>query len=455
LGPELNIRTSHIMALIPLAAMAMRIASAPTANLSYLVIAAYALLGRAQAIQALALSWLFTMLSGGLAPSATGASIGRYAVIAAAALSILLRIRQGNGSIAISTPVFFTVVLGALLVIHSLYFSPMVDVSILKALSWTVVVATLLSAWSGLTDEGRKRLEHQLFGGLIILVLASLPFAFTATGYLRNGTGFQGVLSHPQAFGPMVAFLGGWLAGQMLGSPRPRWRDAALLGLCVVLVVMSEARTAGLALVLGVVTAVLVSSSLSGIPVRQLIPGLASRRLHALALISAMGVVLAGPMLSDRLGTYFKKRSDSANLLEAAEASRGGLVDRMTANIGKHPLTGIGFGIASDPATMQVDRDPLLGLPTGAAIEKGVLPVAVAEELGVFGLLLVLAWLWMLARRGARSGVVALSVLGIVLLTNFGESTLFSPGGVGLLPLILLTWAVTGRHHYLRRRSGV
>jgi hypothetical protein len=450
-----KIRTSHIVALIPLAALAMRIASGPTANLSYLVIAAYALLGRAQAIQALALSWLFTMLSVGVAPPATGASIGRYLVIAAAALSLLLRIKPGKGSSAVNPPVFFTMALGALLIIHSLYFSPMVDVSILKALSWTAVVATLLSAWSGLNDDARTRLESQLFGGLIVLVLASLPLAFTATGYLRNGTGFQGVLSHPQAFGPVVAFLGGWLAGRLLGSARPRWRDAVLLGLCLVLVVMSEARTAGLALVLGVVTAVLVSSSLSGIPVRQLLPGLASRRLHALALIVAMGLVLAAPVLNERLGSYFSKRSDSTNLLEAAEASRGGLVEGMMTNIEKHPLTGIGFGIASDPSTMQVDRDPLLGLPTGAAIEKGVLPFAVTEELGIPGALLVLAWMWMLVRRGARSGVVTLSILAIVLLTNFGESTLFSPGGVGLLPLVLLTWAVTGKHHYLRRRPRV
>lgn len=438
-----------------LVALAMRTASEPTANLSYLVIAAYAMLGRTQAIQAIALSWLFTMLSVGIAPPAAAASMGRYAVIAAAALSLLLRSRPGQWSLNVSPPVFFTMALGALFIVHSLYFSPMVDVSVLKALSWTVVVATLLSAWSGLNDDARTRLEQQLFGGLIVLVLASLPLAFTSTGYLRNGTGFQGVLNHPQAFGPTVALLAGWLAGRLLGSSRPRWRDAALLGLCLVLVVMSEARTAGLALVLGVVTAVAVSSSLSGIPIRKLLPGLASGRLHALTLIAALGLMLAAPILSDRISTYLLKRSGSTNVLEAAKEGRGGLIDKMTANIEQHPLTGIGFGIASDPSTMQVDRDPLLGLPTGSPVEKGVLPYAVVEEVGIPIALLVLAWVWMLARRGARSGVVSLSVLGIVLLTNFGESILFSPGGMGLLPLILLTWAVTGKHHYLRKQPRV
>jgi len=349
--------------------------------------------------------------------------------------------------------VFFTGILGVFLIFHSLYFSAIVDVSLLKALSWTVVVATLFAAWAGLDDEARSTLERQLFGGLTLLVLVSLPFALTATGYLASGTGFQGILNQPQAFGPTVAFLGGWLAGRLLGTRRPPWREAFLLGLCLVLILMSQARTAGLALILGVATASIASSQLSGIPVRKLLPGLSSRRLHGLAFLAVAGLVLGAPIVSERLETFIAKRSGTTNLLEAADASRGALADAMFENIEKHLLTGIGFGIASDPSTMNIDRDPLLGLPTGAAIEKGVLPFAVLEELGILGAMLVLAWIWMVIRRSARSGVVALSVLTIVLLTNFGEAILFSPGGMGLLPLILLTWAATGKHLYLRKRS--
>lgn len=448
----MRVNHTSIALVLPAIAMIARIASSGTASFSYLILAGYALLGRAQAIQALALSWLFTMLNQGIAPPASGAAIGRYAVIAAAAFSLLLRMNPGKASFSVSPPGFYTVVLGVFLMFHSFYFSEIADVSLLKAMSWTVVVATLFAAWADLGEEARARLERQLFGGLIILVLVSVPLAFTATGYFVNGSGFQGVLNQPQAFGLTVALLGGWLAGRLLGATRPRWRDAALLALCLIFVVMSEARTAGLALVLGVITASLVSSHLSGIPVRKLLPGLSSRRLHAIALMTVIGAVLAAPVLSDRINTYLLKRSGAASLVEAAETSRGGLVEQMVKNIREHPLTGIGFGIASEPTSMRVDRDPILGLPTGAAIEKGVLPFAVTEELGILGALLVLAWVWMLARRGARAGVASLSVLGIVLLTNFGEATLFSPGGMGLLPLILLTWAVTGRHQSLRKQ---
>ena len=157
-----------------------------------------------------------------------------------------------------------------------------------------------------------------------------------------------------------------------------------------------------------------------------------------------MGVLLAGSALSDRLDQYFSKRTDSSNLAAAYEASRGAVIERMWVNIQIQPWQGIGFGIASYPEDMVVDRDPILGLPTGAAIEKGVLPIAVMEELGVFGFFAVMLWLWMLVRRAARGGgMTALAVFFTVLLLNMGEYVLFSPGGMGLLSLLLIGWAAT------------
>jgi hypothetical protein len=69
----------------------LRLASENTANLGYLVLAAYALFGRAQAIQALAMSWLITMINPGLAPESSLAAAGRYLVVFAAAGSVFTR----------------------------------------------------------------------------------------------------------------------------------------------------------------------------------------------------------------------------------------------------------------------------------------------------------------------------------------------------------------------------
>ncbi|MBK8317255.1 MAG: hypothetical protein IPL05_00860 [Betaproteobacteria bacterium] len=84
-------RAITFLMLVPLLATVMRIAGGPAANISYLLIAGFALLGRKQAIQALALSWLFSMLNPALAPDVSAASIGRYLVIFAAAISVSWR----------------------------------------------------------------------------------------------------------------------------------------------------------------------------------------------------------------------------------------------------------------------------------------------------------------------------------------------------------------------------
>lgn len=421
-----------------------RVASAPTANIAFLLIAGYALFGYQQAILALAFSWLFTMLNPALAPEATFASIGRYLVISAAAISVTWRTMGSGERLSVNKISFITFCLSVLMLLHSLLFSAVVEVSVLKVFSWVVVVLTLLSAWQGLGVIQRSVLFNQLQWGLMCLMLLSLPLlAFPDIGYLRNGTGFQGVLNHPQAFGPIVALVGVLLGGRIMGQRKPSWRDMALFGMSLVLVFLSEARTAGAALLLGLLASALLSPKFAGVPRNLMLPGLRSRRFNVVVLIALVGVIVGSPFFSSKLSSFLFKRSDATSLAAAAEASRGVLVEKMVANIQREPLTGIGFGIASEPANMEIERDPFLGLPLSALVEKGVMPVALVEELGVFGSLAVLGWFLMMLRRGARSGVSQFAVVISVLLVNFGESMFFSVGGMGMLLLILLTGAVT------------
>lgn len=443
----LSNRVSTTEIFFVLLVVGMRVASAPTADASYLVLTIYALCGQTQAIRALGLSWLFSMLNPGIAAEATFASVGRYAVIGAAAASVFLRSGRLGAPVRASSMVVATLLLGVFFVFHSLVFSPFADVSVLKSASWSLVAATLMAAWGQIDDESRHRLSSQLFGGLVLVLLFSLPLlAVPSLGYLRNGTGFQGILSHPQGFGPTMALLGAWAGARMLGDRQPPWLIVALVGACLVLVVLSEARTAGVAMMVGLCVAVLIVPLLSGTHPQVMLPGLMSRRVHMVVGMAIVAAFLASSQLTDRLGEYFAKRGqETTGLGDALEKSRGRLIDAMFENIEADPLTGIGFGIASWPEGMVVDRDPFLGLPTGAVIEKGVMPVAVVEELGIFGAVAVFCWLWVVVVRASRSSVSGLAVVLTVILLNFGESTFFSPGGFGLLPLILIAWAATSR----------
>lgn len=438
---------NHIIdGLLIAAVLLLRLASPSTAIVSYLLLATYALCGRKQAILALGLSWLTTMLSPGIAPDVPFATIGRYAVLASAATSVFVRgvFGQLGSEFSANRMVIYTLVLGGAIVLHSFFVSSFPEISILKAVSWTIAAATLFSAWSGLSSVERLHLQSLLFGGLLVLMLISLPLLGLPLGYLRNGTGFQGVLNHPQAFGPTMGLLAAWVGGRALSEAKPAWIMVLLFGACIVLVVLSEARTAGIATLLALLLAVVTIGILSPRGLLGALPGLRSPRLHFTIAIVMLAAIANSSVLSETADKYLTKRGDSGGLVEAFDQSRGGLIDNMKENIREHPFAGIGFGIGSDPTSMLVERDPVFGTAISAAVEKGVLPLAILEELGLFGLLLVSAWILALIRRCIQSGgIAAVTVSYSALLINMGESVLFSPGGMGLLVLILLTWAGT------------
>jgi hypothetical protein len=430
-----------------LLALGLRVASEPTASLSYLALAAYALAGRSHALRALAMSWLFTFINRGLAPEATNAAIMRYVVLAAAALSMLLRARQSKKASG-GGMLLATMLLGLLFVLHSFLFSPIVDVSVMKALSWTAVMATILSGWNGLTPSARDTLVAELFGLLGLILLVSLPLISREIGYMRNGTGFQGVLNHPQAFGSSMAMLGSWGLARLLVERRGLAVAIGLLAACIYAVLASESRTAGLALALGCLFSLVAQACFGRLGVRRLVPGLYNPLVWFAFLMTLIAGLVLAPMIVDRVEHFISKsgRQESGSVLEAYETSRGFLIDQMNQNIADRPFFGIGFGIASDPADMDVARDPILNLPVGAAIEKGVLPLAIVEELGIVISILFGAWVFRLMWIAGRGGLVPSTVVTTALITNFGEATFFSAGGFGLILLLFIGWGcVSGR----------
>jgi hypothetical protein len=213
---------------------------------------------------------------------------------------------------------------------------------------------------------------------------------------------------------------------------------------CLVLVILSQSRTAGIALVLGLGGAIVLAPALAGRSIRSMLPGLRSKRLLWIFLAGAIALIPVLPQLGGLVKDFIGKsgRAGVTTLAEAYDDSRGTLIDRMLENIAAKPFQGIGFGIASHPGSMDIERDPVLGLPISASVEKGVMPLAVLEEVGVIGFVLVALWVGVLLRRSAIRGVAPLAVCTVALLMNLGEATLFSAGGLGLLTLILVSWAV-------------
>jgi hypothetical protein len=430
----------------------MRLLSPTTASFSYLIVAGYALLGRRAIVEALFLSWLITMLNPGIAPAPEFGSVGRFLVLLAAGASALLHSGILSGQLTLKPMTFWTLLLGGAISLHSMLLSEVVDVSLLKTLSWMLAMAALLSAWAGLGVSDRQAAERFIFLGLVAVAIFSLPLLGTAVGVLRNGTGFQGILNHPQAFGSVMAILASWSISKFLGQTRPDLRLIGTAGFAVSLLFMSEARTGALAAVFGFFAAATTVRFLSGRPLLHLIPGIGSRRVWGgAALAFTVALALSG-QIATTIEIFIQKsgRADVESILAAYELSRGGLIEGMTQNIAERPFTGVGFGVASDPNGMQIERDPVFNLPVGAPTEKGVAPIMIVEELGFPLAFSVFIWILMIVRRASNGGLAPLAITFNILALNMGEAMLFSPGGQGLLIMILLSWAGTFRKQVLR-----
>lgn len=428
-----------------LIAIAFRVLSEETAIIGYVVVAGYATTGRRRAIYAFVLSWLFGALNPGMFPVVEDGTVLRYLVTVGGVGSIFIQsafARKWKRDRIVT----ITLLLGGFLLAHSILFSHQPTISILKALLWGVTMVSIVVAWEDLSPGSRYALARRIYRTLTSVAVVSIPLTVLAVGYYLNDRGFQGILHHPQAFGIVMALLGASAISSWLTDRRQRW-SLPVSALAVAMVVLSGARTGGFALAIGVSVMLIVRSRGR---LFALVKSVVRVRVVLLAITVASVLTLTGGVLQ-----YIEKRPDvTVDRSTAAELyarSRGILILPMIRNILSDPIVGIGFGVPSSRENV-ASSDGLFGIPTSASVEKGVMPLAVLEEVGVFGLCLVSIWLWMGFRRSVRNGPTPVAVIATTLAVNLGEAILFSPGGTGLLFMVAIGWAFSAPGG--RRRDG-
>lgn len=424
--------------------IAIRVIRGPWQILAYVWLMGLALLGRRQAILALVLLWLFNMFTHVFGSPPGFAAVFRHLTVFAAALSVFA-IHAGESPKS-RTPglLMWSGLLNVLLIFHSLFFSTMPDISTLKAILFFVTIQTLLTAWSRLSPQQRSITENQMWGVLYGVAVLSMPLAAMKAGYFKNGRGFQGLLEHPQAFGPIMAILAVWLFATWLTDRQMPFILKVVLGLAIAWVYLAGARIGAVMLAVGVVAA-LVAGPITALMNRSArVPRLLKRRLVVLAAAMILLIAVGGPFLAGKVQQFIAKTGRSTTAVEAAWESRGHLVEAMQANIREHPLTGIGLGVASSPESFSsMVRDPIFGLAIMATVEKGVLPVAMVEEMGWPLALLYAPWFLALLLMAVRAGPRYAGVCAAALVNNISEAVFFSPGGTGLIVEILVTMAAT------------
>ena len=395
-------------------------------------LAVYAVRGPKQAIQAL------TLLAFMLLLGAKGLSLARWVVL----FSACGRMVWDSVMLGAPTPrVLKPILLFTLIVlVFSFSESRFPLVSILKGVTFAVGAGTVVVALHR-TAHLREYWMAWFFTLGLFILLASFPLYGTQLGYSRNGVGFQGILSHPQTYGPVVAPFAALLTGLFVFHGVRSW--PVLLGsvLAWAGAYTSGARTAILAALVGL-GITLVVGRFKGRTWQPVIAHALSRSgTLALLFIACLFAAVQWSTLQEKAMAFLLK-DDGVTVTESLVESRSEPIERSMANFWESPLTGIGFGVPSDLGAFRAEVGAF-GLPVSASTEKGFMPSAVLEETGIVGAGLILVLLFVLIQPVVRYGSIPLFwMLMTCLMVNVGEMFFFALGASGLY-----LWLIMGFCH--------
>lgn len=404
------------------------------------------------AIKSLFLSVLASFINPGLGGGTGGLSIARWVLIAvafftAARSSRPVKFRDWVTATGIT---FFLLACGI-----GIALSPFSGhLSMARMASFILGLATAFMLAKNTKAPVTRWLDFVL-AMLAMIVMASMPLLAHPLGRLRSETGFQGVLSHPQTFGILVGLLPIIAISQIVSNqtPLPRTLLVALAALGSLMLWESEARTAILSLLFALALGVVLRLTMQR-------PNRHERRNWSRAAASVLiAMMLIGPLvgtgMKDEILDFLVKRRvkgtasvDSA--LQSLAISRQSKVEEHLWTIARYPEFGAGFGI--DPFTegTGTEGDALLGIPLSSPIEPGVMPLAIAAQTGLCGLVSFSLFTVGIARQIWRShhliGTLACLYFGG---TSFGEGYAFSIGGLGLYLwlFVAIFYFASGQHH--------
>lgn len=390
--------------------------------------ALHALRGPRQTAEALFVLAFAIMVNKTVAP--VDISLVRWAVLAAAAGRTLWDTAVNDQPV--SSAFGWLTALVATMAVFAVMASWLPPVSLFKALSFYMGTGTALVALYR-TRHLAGYWQSCLLTLAVFVILGSGVVYLLGYGFERNGVSFQGILTHPQTYGPVVAVLTAYVTALVVFERRRSW----VLLLTMIAgwggIYLSQSRTAMLALVLagGLVVVVGWFKRTWAPRIRRVM----SSGPELLVGILALGTlaVAYGPQVAESGVDFLLKDEASVSVTGALEESRGGLMERSMDNFRSAPLTGIGLGVPSDLSQTRIEYGPY-NIPIGAAVEKGFTPTAVLEEIGLVGaavLVFLLATL-MLPVFGRRGTIPLAWMLATTVLTTMGEAAIFAIGGNGL-----------------------
>jgi hypothetical protein len=327
--------------------------------------------------------------------------------------------------------------------ILSVFISKHLAISLLKLVGFTLGAASIIQGASSLNIEQHIRIKKWLFNLIIAVVILSMPtLLYQNIAYNRNGVGFQGILNHPQTFGPILVPLAMWFLTAFFFKKNEKvFFNLAISILLISLMMISQARTSIATVLLSLTTLFFIQLFTKGN-----IKNYSFSKSIKTIVASFFGLglaVVSVPAIQNSIYNFIFKRS-SSNIDQALSSRAGGISSQWKYFLDS-PLAGNGFGVYAWGGVPE-GVTFFMGIPISAPVEKGFLPTAILEEVGIIGTFFFIYFLYRLFKLASSSN--DLRLIGIFLSSvyiNIGEMVFFSVGGLGIFYWTLIGLAISGK----------
>lgn len=295
-----------------------------------------------------------------------------------------------------------------------------------------------------------------ILGSVVLIPFPAISYATSLQNAFREGgeaaavaayrdmvleggkTLFCGIMNHSQSLATILALSFAWLLCDMLFvEKRIRLPHVVLILLAMPMLYMTRSRVAFVTLSSSLF--VIYFYTIRKIPIAYVV----KRRIGIGMLLFISATALAMVVLEvrdDTVSKWLRKTQDvdidaqKQSLVEAMTSSRQGLMDYSMYEYRRNPFFGSGFQVAEYNREMVRGQ----GLVLSASIEKGVLPVMVLGETGIVGAALFAFFLISFYVTASRRRLyVTITMFTLLLASNMGEASFFSPGGQGSVLYIL------------------
>ena len=242
---------------------------------------------------------------------------------------------------------------------------------------------------------------------------------------------FSGILNHSQALAPVLSCcIALTLADMLFIERRITLLHISLIVLGLGELYMTRSRTGLFSCTVGLFMMLIYA------PKKLLLSQKMRSRVNQFASIGIMllfTVVIVGE-LKNRTFTRWVYKSDDTSVQqgvdfrEALTSTRQGLIELSLEEFRMNPLFGMGFQVNFETDILYGGKGFVLSAP----VEKGLLPTVILGEGGIVGSIAFIIFLISFYSICSRKRLhITIAMFTVVLATNVGEATFFSPGGIG------------------------